>query len=167
MIFVCGRQIPYFNNFALDPHRIQPFSHPPPPTNSNSQAAPPQAYGIQGPPVYHGGDYGRPPYYGGGAYGPGYPPPYQNGYWDPHSYAGGPYGPPGYPATMVPSRRDEATVARRLSRVEAETEERGQAKGDRRLLHQMLGKIPGPRQERGSVTTIWIWLPRYVCYGIK
>jgi len=108
-------EIPYFNNFALDPHRIQPFSHPPPPTNSNSQAAPPQAYGIQGPPVYHGGDYGRPPYYGGGAYGPGYPPPYQNGYWDPHSYAGGPFGPPGYPATMVPSRRDEATVARRLS----------------------------------------------------
>ncbi|KAF8629598.1 hypothetical protein AX15_003344 [Amanita polypyramis BW_CC] len=110
-------EIPYFNKFALDPHRIQPFSHPPPPTNSNSQAAPPQAYGIQGPPAYHGGEYGRPPYYGGGAgYGPGYPPPYQNGYWDHHAYPGGPYGLPGYvPSPMVPSRRDEATVARRLS----------------------------------------------------
>ena len=23
-------ELTYFNNFALDPHRIQPFSHPPP-----------------------------------------------------------------------------------------------------------------------------------------
>ncbi|KAM6495488.1 hypothetical protein JOM56_008194 [Amanita muscaria] len=102
-------EIPYFNNFALDPHRIQPFSHPPPPSNSNSQAAPPQAYGIQGQPAYHG-DYGRPPYYSG-AYGSGYPLTYQNGYWDHPAY-----GPPGYPPPpMVPQRRDEATVARRLS----------------------------------------------------
>ncbi|KAK2462296.1 hypothetical protein APHAL10511_005602 [Amanita phalloides] len=109
-------EVPYFNNFALDPHRIQPFSHPPPPTNSNSQAAPPQAYGIQGPAVYHGGEYGRPYYGGGGGYGPGYPAPYQNGYWDVHGYGGGPYGPAGYaPAPMAASRRDEATVARRLS----------------------------------------------------
>ncbi|KAF8632018.1 hypothetical protein AX17_004961 [Amanita inopinata Kibby_2008] len=109
-------EIPYFNNFALDPHRIQPFTHPPPPTSSTSQGPPPQAYGIQGPPAYHGGEYGRPPYYGGGgSYGQGYPPPYHNGYWDYHAYPGGPYGPPGYPPQAVPVRRDEATIARRLS----------------------------------------------------
>ncbi|KAF7313404.1 hypothetical protein HMN09_00496300 [Mycena chlorophos] len=38
-------ELPFFNNFALDPHRIQPFQHPP--TNSgNGQTAPPQAYGV-------------------------------------------------------------------------------------------------------------------------
>ncbi|KAF7301247.1 hypothetical protein MIND_00689500 [Mycena indigotica] len=44
-------ELPFFNNFALDPHRIQPFAHPP--TNSgNGQAAPPQAFGV--PPPQHG-----------------------------------------------------------------------------------------------------------------
>ena len=68
---------------------------------------------------------------------------------------------PGYRQSLVPQH---LTLHYRAV---AEAEERGQAKGDRRLHHQMLGKIPGPRQERGSVTTIWIWLPRYVYYGIK
>ncbi|KAJ7087280.1 hypothetical protein B0H15DRAFT_306028 [Mycena belliarum] len=73
-------EIPYFNNFALDPHRIQPFAHPPA-SLGNGQAPPPQAYGIQGPPPHHGGgDYGR--QYGGGG-GP-YPHQgqYNGGQWD-------------------------------------------------------------------------------------
>ncbi|RDB17013.1 Serrate RNA effector molecule [Hypsizygus marmoreus] len=116
--------IPYFNNFALDPHHIQPFTHPPP-VIGNSQAPPPQAYGLQGPPAYHGGEYGRPgPYYGGGGggggYPPAYPPPYHGNYWDNHGYQNGPpgpYGPPGgYPPPPPPSsRRDESMTARRLS----------------------------------------------------
>ncbi|EED77289.1 predicted protein [Postia placenta Mad-698-R] len=76
-------EIPYFNNFALDPHRIQPFAHPPP-TAGTSQAPPPQAYGLQGP-AYPAADYGRagphPAPYGGYP-----PPPYSNGYWDPYAY---------------------------------------------------------------------------------
>ncbi|KAI6128407.1 hypothetical protein EDD16DRAFT_1548420 [Pisolithus croceorrhizus] len=78
-------EIPYFNNFALDPHRIQPFAHPPPATGNNQ--APPQAYGIQGPTMYPP-DYGRPnSYYG--VHPPAYvpPPPYVNaGYWDHYGY---------------------------------------------------------------------------------
>ncbi|TFK43085.1 hypothetical protein BDQ12DRAFT_674366 [Crucibulum laeve] len=109
-------ELPYFNNFALDPHRIQPFAHPPQPTGNASQAPPPQAYGIQGPAPYQGGDYGRGgvPYYGGAAYPPGaYPPPYHNGYWDQHAYPGGPYPPGGFPP--IPPRRDDGSGARRLS----------------------------------------------------
>lgn len=109
-------QIPYFNNFALDPHRIQPFTHPPSSVSNTSQAPPPQAYGIQGPPAYYGGDYGRgAPYGGAGSFPPGYPPPYYNGgQWDHHTYQAGPPGPyAGFPPPPV--RRDEATTARRLS----------------------------------------------------
>ncbi|KAG8919882.1 hypothetical protein FRC01_001052 [Tulasnella sp. 417] len=39
--------LPFFNNFALDPHRIQPFTHAPPPTGN--QQPPPQAYGLRAP----------------------------------------------------------------------------------------------------------------------
>lgn len=99
--------IPYFNNFALDPHRIQPFSHPPPAVG-NSQGPPPQAYGLQAPAAGYPppGDYARaPPYYNGY-----YPPPYAGAppYWDQYAYPYPP--PPGYPP-----RRDEGTIARRLS----------------------------------------------------
>ncbi|TFY69491.1 hypothetical protein EVJ58_g373 [Rhodofomes roseus] len=99
-------EIPYFNNFALDPHRIQPFAHPPPPVG-NSQAPPPQAYGLQGPAYPVAADYGRAPH--PAPYG--YPPPYSNaGLWDPYAY---PYGPNGYPPP--PPRRDDGVTARRLS----------------------------------------------------
>ncbi|KZT12870.1 uncharacterized protein LAESUDRAFT_689788 [Laetiporus sulphureus 93-53] len=103
-------EIPYFNNFALDPHRIQPFAHPPAPVG-NSQAPPPQAYGLQGPAYPPTGEYGRgsAPY--SGSYG-GYPPPYANGgFWDPYGY---PYLPNAYPQPPPP-RRDEGVGARRLS----------------------------------------------------
>lgn len=102
--------MPYFNNFALDPHRIQPFAHPPPPVG-NSQAPPPQAYGLQGPPfAVPPTDYGRPAQYQG-SYG-GYPPPYSNGnLWDPYAY---PYPPGAYPP-QPQLRRDEGITARRLS----------------------------------------------------
>ncbi|ETW84534.1 hypothetical protein HETIRDRAFT_35037 [Heterobasidion irregulare TC 32-1] len=106
--------IPYFNNFALDPHHIQPFSHPPAATGNN-QAPPPQAYGLPGPVTYPPpGDYGR-----GGPYHPAYaerhgfpqaPPALYPGtvYWDPYTY---PYTPGTYP----PARRDEGLGAKRLS----------------------------------------------------
>jgi len=86
----------------LDPHRIQPFAHPPPAVG-NSQQAPPQAFGIQ-----VQGNHGQ--------YHPGYPPagypPPGNGYWpDPRGYF---YDPASYPGAP-PLRRDEATNARRLS----------------------------------------------------
>ncbi|GBE79351.1 hypothetical protein BKA93DRAFT_812571 [Sparassis latifolia] len=100
-------EIPYFNNFALDPHRIQPFSHPPQQVG-NSQAPPPQAYGLQGP-AYPPGDYGRAAPYQG-SYGGAYPPPYTAGYWDPYTH---PYPPNAYPPPPV--RRDEGVTARRLS----------------------------------------------------
>ncbi|KAH0586933.1 hypothetical protein H2248_005767 [Termitomyces sp. 'cryptogamus'] len=110
--------IPYFNNFALDPHHIQPFTHPPQITGNSSQVPPPQAYGLQAPPAYHGSDYG--PYYGSGApYSSNYPPSYHsNNYWEPHPYGSGPaapYGPPGGYPRPPPSRRDDAVTARRLS----------------------------------------------------
>lgn len=99
--------IPYYNNFALDPHHIQPFSHPPQQVGNAAQAPPPQAYGLQGS-AFPMGEYPRPgpyqpPY-------PGYPPPYppNGGYWDPYGY---PYMPAAYP----PPRREEAVTARRLS----------------------------------------------------
>ncbi|KAF9019282.1 hypothetical protein BDZ89DRAFT_1103455 [Hymenopellis radicata] len=46
-------EMPYFNNFALDPHRLQPALHPPPPSGNSSQAPPPQAYGVQLKATYH------------------------------------------------------------------------------------------------------------------
>ncbi|KAI6105381.1 hypothetical protein F5141DRAFT_1123261 [Pisolithus sp. B1] len=102
-------EIPYFNNFTLDPHRIQPFAHPPPATGNNQ--APPQAYGIQGPTMYPP-DYGRPnSYYG--VHPPTYvpPPPYVNaGYWDHYGYQ---YGPAAFPPALP--RREEVMTARRLS----------------------------------------------------
>ncbi|KAI0677002.1 hypothetical protein C8Q78DRAFT_960315 [Trametes maxima] len=100
-------EIPYFNNFALDPHRIQPFAHPPQPVGS-SQPPPPQAYGLQGP--AYPADYARPPPYH--TY-PGYPPyaaaAAAAGYWEPYAY---PYG-GAYPP--VPPRRDDGVPGRRLS----------------------------------------------------
>ncbi|KAI0751499.1 hypothetical protein C8Q80DRAFT_579948 [Daedaleopsis nitida] len=97
-------EIPYFNNFALDPHRIQPFTHPPQ-TMGSSQPPPPQAYGLQAsaypmdvtrpPPAYH---HYPPP--------GGYPP--HPGFWDPYAY---PYG--AYP--HPPPRREDGAVGRRLS----------------------------------------------------
>lgn len=109
-------QIPYFNNFALDPHRIQPFAHPPA-ASGNGQAPPPQAYGIQAP-SHHGGDnYGR--NYGGGGGGGGYGqsnyPPNYNPQWDHHGGGGGGY--PPYSGGHQPSRggRDDGSNGRRLS----------------------------------------------------
>ncbi|KAG8981608.1 hypothetical protein FRB90_007135, partial [Tulasnella sp. 427] len=80
--------LPFFNNFALDPHRIQPFSHAPPTTGA--QQPPPQAYGLRPrePPsgrdhadpyryAHPAGHHHQPPpisWSGGGSYGE-YPPP--------------------------------------------------------------------------------------------
>jgi hypothetical protein len=81
--------LPYFNNFALDPHRIQPFTHPP---NAPVPGQPPAAaaYGMHAVTPY-GADYAR-----GGHYGApyGYPPAYPYGAYpmDPYAY---PYPPPG------------------------------------------------------------------------
>ncbi|KAJ6510279.1 hypothetical protein C8R47DRAFT_1097395 [Mycena vitilis] len=98
-------EIPYFNNFALDPHRIQPFAHPPAATG-NGQAPPPQAYGIQAPAHHAGDNYGR--QYdnrGGGSYqGSNYPPSH-NSQWD-HGYGGGYQG---------QRRGDDGSNGRRLS----------------------------------------------------
>ncbi|TCD62735.1 hypothetical protein EIP91_006460 [Steccherinum ochraceum] len=102
-------EIPYFNNFALDPHHIQPFTHPPPQTGTG-QAPPPQAYGLTGP-SYPPPEYNRPP-----------PPPAHhmpfNGQY-PHPNGGGFYEPYMYqapfPGAFPPPRRDEAVTARRLS----------------------------------------------------
>ncbi|TFK99084.1 hypothetical protein BDV98DRAFT_532986 [Pterulicium gracile] len=117
--------ISYFNNFALDPHRIQPFAHPPIPFG-NSQQPPPQAYGISAPQAHHdfGGRHAPPHYnqaggyppqqgYGGGGGGGG-----NGGYWEPRDGReqfpphGAPYG-QSYP----PPRRDEPMggAPRRLS----------------------------------------------------
>ncbi|KAL5508542.1 hypothetical protein ACEPAH_6161 [Sanghuangporus vaninii] len=104
--------IPYYNNFVLDPQRIQPFTHYPQQTGTGP-SAPPQAYGFQnGPQSYTehrpGGVGmavgGGPPFYGF----PGPYPPYANGGMDP--YGGYQYGFP-YPPQAVPppmrSLRDE------------------------------------------------------------
>ncbi|KAI1789040.1 hypothetical protein LXA43DRAFT_1023033 [Ganoderma leucocontextum] len=102
-------EIPYFNNFALDPHRIQPFTHPPQ-TMGSSQPPPPQAYGLQASAAYPppAAYEARPPPYNPYALG-GYPPYPGPGYWDPYAY---PYG-AAYPPP--PPRRDEGIVPRRLS----------------------------------------------------
>jgi len=104
--------LPYFNNFALDPHRIQPFAHAPPPVG-NSQGPPPQAYGLKGPAFgYPGADeYNRPAAYYSSSYVQPYPPSYSNGgQWDHFGYQ---YG--GYPTMPPPGRRDDLTTARPLS----------------------------------------------------
>ncbi|KAI0347426.1 hypothetical protein BDW22DRAFT_1322672 [Trametopsis cervina] len=98
-------EIPYYNNFVLDPHHIQPFTHAPPPTGGIGQAAPPQAYGLQAP-AHPPPDFGRGPFHGAH---PPYPPYANGGYWpDPYAYPAMP--PPGYPP-----RRDEPPAGRRLS----------------------------------------------------
>ena len=91
--------------------------HPPTTLGSSSQAPPPQAYGIQGPQYFAGGDHGRGgPYYGGNAtYQPGnFPPPYpHNGHWD-NNFPGSGYPPAaGHPAGSL--RRDDGGSNRRLS----------------------------------------------------
>ncbi|TFK28692.1 hypothetical protein FA15DRAFT_584107 [Coprinopsis marcescibilis] len=97
-------EIPYFNNFALDPHRIQPFAHPPPNAGTGNNQPPPQAFGIQ-PPAFQDHRNFYPPY------GPYPPPPYHGGHWE---Y---PYPPymhmPMYPPQMPPRRDDNP--GRRLS----------------------------------------------------
>jgi len=96
----------YYNNFAMDPHRIQAFTHAPPVVGGNNQGPPPQAYGLKGfftaqQPVVdfgHGrGGYGQYPYPPPppGVYG-GYPPPPP--YYDAWTHV--PY-PPAYLAPMV------------------------------------------------------------------
>ncbi|KAF8529256.1 hypothetical protein BU17DRAFT_80457 [Hysterangium stoloniferum] len=80
-------ELPFFNNFALDPHHIQPYAHLPQPVNNNN-APPPQAYGFQSNLLnYNPIDYNRP---GPGFYS-GYPPPapypvYGNGPANPYDY---------------------------------------------------------------------------------
>ncbi|KAG8956553.1 hypothetical protein FRC04_000031 [Tulasnella sp. 424] len=76
--------LPFFNNFALDPHRIQPFTHAPPPTGN--QQPPPQAYGLRAPQQREqpsGRDYTDPyryPYPPGHHYPPAPPPISLSGY---------------------------------------------------------------------------------------
>ncbi|KAF6762475.1 hypothetical protein DFP72DRAFT_956970 [Ephemerocybe angulata] len=97
------QELPYFNNFALDPHRINPFAHPPANSGNVSSQPPPQAFGIQGPPSYQTGGDPRggqffPPF-AGGQYPP---PPYHNGQGQWGEYP--PYGmmPPMYLAQSMP-----------------------------------------------------------------
>ncbi|KAI5825500.1 hypothetical protein K523DRAFT_365639 [Schizophyllum commune Tattone D] len=92
-------ELTYFNNFALDPHRIQPFSHPPP---VSGNAPPPQAFGLPAT-----AQYAQQPDYTRGGYPDTYgapPPMYMNGRggYDMPPYMGGapgfgafPPGPPG------------------------------------------------------------------------
>ncbi|KAJ6516368.1 hypothetical protein C8R45DRAFT_1087446 [Mycena sanguinolenta] len=109
-------EIPYFNNFALDPHHIQPLAHPP--ATGNGQLPPPQAYGMQAPSHHRDGsdNYGRNQYGGGGGYGQsGYPPAgHGGGQWDHHGRDGYPPGPGG---GFQGSRggRDDGPSGRRLS----------------------------------------------------
>ena len=94
----------------MDPHRIQPFAHPPPTAGNSNNQPPPQAFGIQAP-SFHTGEFARGPYYGAGA--PPYPPggyPYHNGFWE----GGHPGGYPGPYPSGASSRRDEGS-GRRLS----------------------------------------------------
>lgn len=100
----------------MDPHRIQPFAHAPPPVG-NSQGPPPQAYGLKGPVAGYPGaeEYGRPAAYFGPPYPQVYPPSYTNGgHWDHYGYQFGGVYPP-LPLPTAVGRRDELTTARRLS----------------------------------------------------
>ncbi|KAF8505469.1 hypothetical protein F5888DRAFT_1604781 [Russula emetica] len=104
--------LPYFNNFALDPHHIQPYSHLPQ-SGGAGQQAPPQAYGLPGPPPIPPADYMRGA--NGGVF---YPAPYPPGgfpppmnipqHWDPYAYSH-------VPNIAIASRRDDVTSSRRLS----------------------------------------------------
>jgi len=119
-------ELPFFNNFALDPHRIQPSAHLPPPPG-NGVGPPPQAYGLKTN-VWAGADYagghGRGPSYGG--HHPPYPnpPPPHAGYGPPPPYfeawGGGGHGPiPAFNNAPYPPHHDPMTMApmggRRLS----------------------------------------------------
>lgn len=105
-------QLPYFNNFALDPHHIQPYSHLPQ-SGGAGQQAPPQAYGLPGPPPMPPADYMRGA--NGGVF---YPSPYPPGgfppsmnipqHWDPYAY-------PHIPNIALAPRRDDGASTRRLS----------------------------------------------------
>lgn len=80
-----------FNNFALDPQRIQPYTRVPAPIG-NAQPLASQAFGLQGPvaapPDFNnrGHPYQAPPFNGGGhpppngAYMDGPPPPYERSF---------------------------------------------------------------------------------------
>lgn len=102
----------YFNNFALDPHHIQPYSHLPQ-SGGVGQQAPPQAYGLPGPPPIPPADYMRGA--NGGVF---YPTPYPAGgfpppmnipqHWDPYAYTH-------VPNISLAPRRDDGTSVRRLS----------------------------------------------------
>ncbi|KAH6915504.1 hypothetical protein BKA70DRAFT_1259143 [Coprinopsis sp. MPI-PUGE-AT-0042] len=94
-------ELPYFNNFALDPHRIQPFAHPPPNAGVGNNQPPPQAFGIQAPAYDQRGFY---PPYGPGPYPP---PPYQGGPWDFFPAAFGVPGVPMYPPPQMPPRQGD------------------------------------------------------------
>ncbi|KAI5122188.1 hypothetical protein M0805_007085 [Coniferiporia weirii] len=121
--------IPFYNNFALDPQRIQPFTHYPQPVG-NGQGAPPQAYGFQNVPQPYM-DHGR-----GGApasYYP-YPPPYPsyaNGHADPYVQPFYAYPPPLLPQPAR-SLRDEPPLS---------------AGGGRRLGDRIGGYAPGHSHE--------------------
>ncbi|KAI0269296.1 hypothetical protein BC834DRAFT_951531 [Gloeopeniophorella convolvens] len=103
--------LPYFNNFALDPHHIQPYSHLPQ-SGGSGQQAPPQAYGLPGPPPMPATDYMRGP--NGGVFYPPYPPsgfpPAMNmpQHWDPYVYAH-------MSNVVLQPRRDDGIPVRRLS----------------------------------------------------
>jgi len=80
-------EISFFNNFALDPRRIGPFSHTPPPSGGGQQA-PAEAYGLRSRHVEargrsNSGSFGSypPPQYAG--YYPGWPD-YYGRYYDPY-----------------------------------------------------------------------------------
>jgi hypothetical protein len=74
-------ELPFFNNFALDPYRIQPMREPPPPP-------PPAHHGAYAPDHGRGAPHGH---QGGGAYGA-YPPPYAGGYGGRDAHGGHAYG---------------------------------------------------------------------------
>jgi hypothetical protein len=112
LTLTCSLQLSYFNNFALDPHHIQPYSHLPQ-TGGAGQQAPPQAYGLPGPPPMPPADYMR-----GANGGMFYPPPYPPSgfpppmnipqHWDPYAY-------PHIPNIALAPRRDDGASVRRLS----------------------------------------------------
>ncbi|KIJ26976.1 hypothetical protein M422DRAFT_55259 [Sphaerobolus stellatus SS14] len=77
--------VPFFNNFVLDPHHIQPFSHVPPPMGNTTTQ--PEAFGLTSAPMQMpppmGGYYMQPPMVIPGANGM---------YFDPTVMPGNPWG---------------------------------------------------------------------------